>query len=440
MALLLGDDTPIKLVSRAAGKGLTAKAKPTKPRPASVIKTKPGPKKKFVAKLLAAAAAPSPGKVHQRSDDPHRASIIRLGSDCSGYGSEFLAMQYVGLPVKTVFCSEIDPDKVTLLRRAHAMFEDNAFTLYPDIKQRDNKSAPECDIFVSGAPCQAYSAAGKGAGLDDMADRGITLFYSLDYVRHKKPPVVILENVRGLTFKKHAHVLADIVSVLTLLGYKITKRVCNTRDHGIPQSRPRLYIIAIRKSCHVHKFPWPSPVKAPPLLRFVDSSKAKKDSINALGATALANVLYWRRVKKQAEGIDILALPYVLDVGASPKFRCIMWDCSPCLTKSRAGTGGHFITCLRRTMTIADIGRLQGAPTALLNALVEAAGGDTSKVGRALGDAMSINVLMRLLPRALWSAGVINALPLDIWSRTPPRSGILPDALYARGSDTGDPL
>jgi site-specific DNA-cytosine methylase len=169
----------------------------------------------------------------------------------------------------------------------------------------------------------------------------------------------------------------DVVSVLNMLGYKITKRVCNTRDHGIPQSRPRLYIIAIRKSCHVRKFPWPSPVKAPPLLRFVDNSKAKKDTINDLGATALANVLYWRREKKQSDGIDILALPYVLDVGASPKFRCMMLDCSPCLTKSRAGTGGHFITCLRRTMTIADIGRLQGAPTAL----VESAGGDTSKVG-----------------------------------------------------------
>ena len=72
--------------------------------------------------------------------------------------------------------------------------------------------------------------------------------------------------------------------------------------------------------------------------------------------------------------------------------------------------------------------------------MVEAAGGDTSKVGRALGDAMSINVLMRILPRALWSAGVIDALPLNIWSRKPPRSGILPDALYARGDDMGDPL
>ncbi len=137
-------------------------------------------------------------------------------------------------------------------------------------------------------------------------------------------------------------------------------------------------------------------------------------------------------VRKNSGGIDILAGThnYILDIGASSKFRCMMLDCSPCLSKSRAGNGGHFIACLRRTMSIADIGRLQGAPTILVQALVEAAAGDTSNVGRALGDAMSINVLMRLVPRALWSGGLIDALPLDVWSRTPPRSGMLPDALY----------
>jgi hypothetical protein len=144
--------------------------------------------------------------------------------------------------------------------------------------------------------------------------------------------------------------------------------------------------------------------------------------------------------KKRSDGIDILVGPYVLDIGASCKFRNMMLDCSPCLTKSRAGSGGHFIACLRRTMSIADIGRLQGAPTILVQALVEAAAGETSKVGRALGDAMSINVLTRLAPKALWSAGLIDALPLDIWSRTPPRTGMLPDVLYRRGDDIGDPL
>jgi DNA (cytosine-5)-methyltransferase 1 len=100
------------------------------------------------------------------------------------------------------------------------MFDDDNFVLYPDITQRDNSRAPECDIFMSGAPCQAYAAAGRGAGLDDMKNRGITLFYSLDYIRHKRPRVVIIENVCGFTLNKYAHVLADISTVLARLGYK----------------------------------------------------------------------------------------------------------------------------------------------------------------------------------------------------------------------------
>ena len=70
---------------------------------------------------------------------------------------------------------------------------------------------------------------------------------------------------------------------------------------------------------------------------------------------------------------------------------------------------------------------------------LDAVGGDEKIVGQGVGDAMSLNVLMRVLPRALYSAGLIDALPFDVWSRTPPAAGILPDVLYERGADVGDP-
>ena len=112
-------------------------------------------------------------------------------------------------------------------------------------------------MFITGAPCQAYSTAGRGAGLDDGKNRGVTIFYSLDYVRCKRPKVVVVENVRGLTFKKHQHILNDIIGVMKQLGYLTTWRVLNTRHHGIPQSRPRLYIVGIREDTCAHTFHWP---------------------------------------------------------------------------------------------------------------------------------------------------------------------------------------
>ena len=198
--------------------------------------------RRFVRRLVRTTAGSS-GSPAADPDIHHgnrSVAVVRLGSDCSGYGSEFLALKQCNVNVQTVFCAEIDAGKVKLLKRTHALHQDLDYTLYNDIKTRDCAAAPGCDLFVSGAPCQAFSSAGKGAGLDDLLDRGVTLFHSLDYVRHKRPRVVVIENVRGLTFKKHAGVLTSIVNILRGLTYCVHTRVLNTCNHGIPQNRPRL--------------------------------------------------------------------------------------------------------------------------------------------------------------------------------------------------------
>jgi site-specific DNA-cytosine methylase len=124
-----------------------------------------------------------------------------------------------------------------------------------------------------------FSSAGKGAGHDDLLDRGVTLFHSLDYVRHKRPHVAVIEHVRGLTFKKHAEVLKSIVKILQGLNYRVRKKVLNTREHGIQHNRPRLYIVAILQSGMRRKYVWPEPVIEPDLHRFLDveNSCRKRD-------------------------------------------------------------------------------------------------------------------------------------------------------------------
>ena len=217
----------------------------------------------------------------------------------------------------------------------------------------------------------------------------------------------------------------------------------NTKDHGIPQSRPRLYIVALLRSKCERKFTWPKPVPSVGLLRFLDANvTCTKASINDLGKTAVDNIIFWRCAKQKTDGIDILKTrtrPYVLDANAGKKFRHIMLDCSPCLTRARAQKGGHFVTALRRMMNINEIGRLQGCPTSVTTALRDSAASDEA-VGAAFGDAMSINVLMRVVPRALRAVGLLKELPFDIWARKPPAQGVLPDVTYKRGNDVGDKL
>ena len=65
-----------------------------------------------------------------------------------------------------------------------------------DIRNRDNTNLPDIDLYVCGFPCQPFSNAGKGKGLEDK--RGNVFFSCLDVIKTKKPKYFILENVKGI--------------------------------------------------------------------------------------------------------------------------------------------------------------------------------------------------------------------------------------------------
>ena len=81
--------------------------------------------------VRAAVVGGSPSHNNQRAD-----ALLRLGSDCSGYGSDFLALKQCGVNVRTIFCAEIDANKVNMLAKTHAIHDDLDYTLDGDIKTR----------------------------------------------------------------------------------------------------------------------------------------------------------------------------------------------------------------------------------------------------------------------------------------------------------------
>ena len=70
---------------------------------------------------------------------------------------------------------------------------------------------------------------------------------------------------------------------------------------------------------------------------------------------------------------------------------------------------------LRRFLTLREHGALQGLPSSVTLYMQEACNGDERAVRAALGDAMSLNVLMRLLGKVLFSAGLLAEVPFDPW-------------------------
>jgi hypothetical protein len=104
---------------------------------------------------------------------------------------------------------------------------------------------------------------------------------------------------------------------------------------------------------------------------------------------------------------------YCFDAGASWRYVQCLKDKSPCLTRSRPS--GHYVPRLRRFLSLVEHGSLQGLPRTATLHMAEAAAGDERVVRAALGDAMSLNVLMRVLGKALYSAGLVSEAPLDPW-------------------------
>jgi len=197
--------------------------------------------------------------------------------------------------IQVVFTAEGDKHKIQMLEAMHTLYSTSPNHIrprhYTDIKDRDNATAPPCDLFVSGAPCPAGSSAGPRLGLDNKPNRGVLILHSLNYVQKHRPRVVIFENVKGLTFKQHAGILASLRGILDRAGYSVRMKIMNTKDHGIPHSRPRLYIVAVLSECEVKRFKFPRALgERPALKRCLSNSKGNLRASLKPGSVICKNI------------------------------------------------------------------------------------------------------------------------------------------------------
>lgn len=116
------------------------------------------------------------------------------------------------------------------------------------------------ELLAGGVPCQPFSKAGQQLGHEDERD----LFpEAIRLVSECKPQAVMLENVRGLLGAVFDDYRAQIIRDLQKLGYIAEWRLLNASDFGVPQLRPRVVFVAMKKSTAEY-FKWPSAHVEPP--------------------------------------------------------------------------------------------------------------------------------------------------------------------------------
>ena len=151
-----------------------------------------------------------------------------------------------------------------------------------EVLQAAKLKVGEADMLIGGPPCQPFSKAGywsKGDSLRLDDPRADTLTGYLRILRDAQPRAFLLENVYGLAYQGKdeglRHILDGIEQINREVGtnYKVTWRVVNCAEYGVPQLRERVFLIGSRDG-REFRFPEPTHTKATNLEADLFSTKA----------------------------------------------------------------------------------------------------------------------------------------------------------------------
>ena len=198
----------------------------------------------------------------------------------AGAGGLALGIEKAGF--HTIALNEYDADACATLRRNRPYWNviegDVARISKLDLEDFLSIKKGELDLLSGGAPCQAFSYAGKKLGLEDA--RGTLFYHYAAFLEQLQPKMFLFENVRGLMSHDHGKTYKVMTAIFEQAGYDITKKVLNAWDYGVPQKRERLITIGIRKdlSKKIH-YNFPDPHDYKPVLRDILLDCPKSDGI-----------------------------------------------------------------------------------------------------------------------------------------------------------------
>lgn len=127
----------------------------------------------------------------------------------------------------------------------------------------------KADLAWASFPCQDVSLAGMQAGLAGERSGSFMPFWRLMLRlrdRGRAPRMIVLENVCGLLTSNDGRDFADICAMLDCGGYRFGALVIDAADF-VPQSRPRLFIVAVERTLTIASAAAPSPHWHPMRLR-----------------------------------------------------------------------------------------------------------------------------------------------------------------------------
>jgi len=251
---------------------------------------------------------------------------VTYGSVCSGAGLMDLGFEQAGLDL--AFLLEVDPHCRAVLDRSFP-----GVPIYGDLRHADDFALPDVRLLAGGTPCQDFSVAGSGRGLDGERSG---LF--VDYIRLADRCGIswlCWENVLGCLYHDGGWTWSLLLEGFTGFRPRVPRagwrkagvcvghlrwcvwRVLDARFFGVPQRRRRVFVVAGPRSA-------PAPeVLLEPEGMLGDSAPSTQEEEEAATVTACC-----------AGGSPLNGYDLCIDVGqvTSGTNRSVPSKVSPCLT------------------------------------------------------------------------------------------------------------
>jgi len=185
--------------------------------------------------------------------------MIKIGGQFSGVGAFDYALDRLGIDYLNIYQAEWDK----YARQSYLANHKEPKYYIKDVHETPIQEITEkegsLDLMMFSPPCQAFSLAGKRKGKADK--RGILFFNSLEFIQVNKPRYFIFENVKGLLSDDNGNTFQEWINYLggksvngapvlfpseNSVPYHLYYKVLNSKKHGVPQNRERIFLVGIR--------------------------------------------------------------------------------------------------------------------------------------------------------------------------------------------------
>lgn len=153
-----------------------------------------------------------------------------------------------------IWANDISLKKARVYRENHG----HAHFLLDSVQNVRGRDLPSADVSWASFPCQDLSLAGNQAGIQGSRSGMVWEWLRVIEEMPDSPDILVAENVLGLLSSAGGAYYQTLHLELVARGYTVGAVVLDAVDF-VPQSRPRVFVIAVRSDLNLSKLTTPNP-------------------------------------------------------------------------------------------------------------------------------------------------------------------------------------